>query len=78
MGSDWENPYPGNYEPVKHEGCDMSHRHGYEFNAYLYENKIKATMNCYILDEAEINLITDAHVVKWILLKKAPHPSATG
>lgn len=66
----WVNPYPDNYEPVKREGCDMFHQHGYEFNAYLYENKVKATMNCYILKDleawkkpAEINLITDAHVV---------------
>jgi len=67
---DWVNPYPDNYEPVKPEGCDMFHRHGYEFPAFFYENKVKAKMNCYILKDleawkkpAEINLITDAHVV---------------
>ena len=70
MGPDWENPYPDNYEPVKPEGCDMFRKEGHEFGAYLYENKIKATINCYILKDldewkkpAEINLITDAHVV---------------
>ena len=48
----------------------MFHRHGYEFNAYLYENKVKAKMNCFIRKDldawkkpAEITLITDAHVV---------------
>ena len=66
---DWKNPYPDNYEPVKREGCDMFHLHGYEYPAYLYENKIIATMNCYIRKDlqawkkpAEINIITDAHV----------------
>ncbi len=45
----WKNPnYPDNYEPVKREGCDMFHLHGYEFTASLCENKVKATMNCYI------------------------------
>ena len=70
MPSDWKNPYPDNYEPVKPDSCDMFHRYGYEFNASLYENKVKAKMNCYILNDleewkkpAEINLITDAHVV---------------
>jgi len=69
MPHDWKNPYPDNYEPVKPEGCYMFHCNGYHFNAYLYENMIEATMNCYIYDDLdegikpEMNLITDAHVV---------------
>ena len=70
----WKNPhYPDNYEPVKKEGCDMFHLHGYEYPASLCENKVKATMNCYIRKDlqawkkpAEINIITDAHVAtRW-------------
>ena len=66
----WVNPYPDNYEPVKPEGCDMFHHHGYEFPASLYENKLKALMNCYIRKDLdawkkpdEITLLTNAHVV---------------
>ena len=66
----WVNPYPDNYEPVKPEGCDMFHHHGYEFTASLYENKLKALMNCYIRKDLdawkkpdEITLLTNAHVV---------------
>ena len=68
MGPDWDNPYPDNYEPVKKEGCDMFHWEGYKSPASLYENKVKAEMNCYILKDLEAarkpaNLLTDAHVV---------------
>ncbi|HJJ99606.1 MAG TPA: hypothetical protein O0X23_05360, partial [Methanocorpusculum sp.] len=48
-----ENPYPDNYEPVKPEGCYMFHVEGYQFDTDLYENKVKATMNCYIYDDLE-------------------------
>jgi len=69
MPSNWKNPYPNNYEPVKQEGCYMFHCNGYHFNAYLYENMVEAKMNCYIYDDLdegikpEMNLITKAHVV---------------
>ncbi|HJJ98861.1 MAG TPA: hypothetical protein O0X23_01445, partial [Methanocorpusculum sp.] len=68
MGTDWINPYPDNYEPVKPEGCNLFRFQGYVFNAYLYENKVDAMMNCYIYDDLEeerkpdLNLITNAHV----------------
>lgn len=69
MGTNWKNPYPDDHEPVKKEGCDMFRQEGYMFDAFIFENMVKATMNCYIYDDLEewrkhdLNLITEAHVV---------------